>query len=100
MKGGLFKKRAIPARVRRDVAARHGGRPNEQTEIKCHYCGAHGSMFWFRYSRGLGWPSFSLELDHVEPESVGGETTAENIVLACRPCNRGKGPRRPEEWRP
>jgi hypothetical protein len=36
---------------------------------------------------------FSLELDHCEPESAAGQAVTENIVLACRTCNRSKGTR-------
>ncbi len=28
-----------------------------------------------------------LHLDHLVPRSVGGQDTAGNLVLACRPCN-------------
>jgi 5-methylcytosine-specific restriction endonuclease McrA len=38
-----------------------------------------------------------LTLDHVLPRSRGGQTTWENVVAACRPCNIRKGGRLPEE---
>lgn len=34
----------------------------------------------------------SLEQDHVEPLSQGGQHSIYNIVPACRTCNRSKGP--------
>jgi 5-methylcytosine-specific restriction endonuclease McrA len=34
-----------------------------------------------------------LTLEHVVPRSRGGQTTAENAVVACRPCNRRRGSR-------
>lgn len=40
-----------------------------------------------------------LECDHVIPVSRGGETSMENLVTACRPCNREKGAKTPAEWR-
>jgi 5-methylcytosine-specific restriction endonuclease McrA len=40
-----------------------------------------------------------LTLDHILPRSRGGETTWENVVAACRPCNIRKGDRLPEEAR-
>jgi 5-methylcytosine-specific restriction endonuclease McrA len=35
--------------------------------------------------------------DHVMPRSKGGQTTWENIVIACVPCNQKKGGRTPEQ---
>lgn len=39
----------------------------------------------------------ALTFDHVVPKGQGGETSWENIVTACRPCNLRKGNRTPEE---
>lgn len=39
------------------------------------------------------------ECDHVIPFSRGGRTTPENLVTSCKPCNRSKGRRTPQEWR-
>lgn len=41
--------------------------------------------------------SAELTLDHVIPRSRGGETTWENLVASCNPCNNRKGNRTPEE---
>ncbi|HLH64320.1 MAG TPA: HNH endonuclease, partial [Solirubrobacteraceae bacterium] len=41
----------------------------------CQYCGARSN----------------LTVDHVVPRSKGGESTWENIVASCAPCNRRKG---------
>lgn len=38
-----------------------------------------------------------LTLDHVMPRSRAGETTWENLVACCHPCNNRKGNRTPEE---
>ncbi len=38
-----------------------------------------------------------LTLDHVQPRSRAGETTWENLVACCHPCNNKKGNRTPEE---
>jgi len=35
--------------------------------------------------------------DHVVPRSLGGATTWENVVIACRPCNQRKGGRTPDQ---
>lgn len=38
-----------------------------------------------------------LTLDHVIPRSRGGETSWENLVASCNPCNNRKGSRTPDE---
>jgi hypothetical protein len=38
------------------------------------------------------WPS-DLTAEHLLPRSRGGHATAENLTVACRRCNRGRGPR-------
>lgn len=92
----MFKKRAIPQASRRAVALREGAIPGETTRICCHYCGAAGSCWWPRLLSGRpgAWVAFTgLELDHVTPESRGGSSDPDNLVLACRTCNRQKGHR-------
>jgi 5-methylcytosine-specific restriction endonuclease McrA len=42
-------------------------------------------------------PASRLTYDHVFPRSRGGETSWENVVCACRPCNMRKGDKTPEE---
>jgi 5-methylcytosine-specific restriction endonuclease McrA len=41
--------------------------------------------------------SGELTLDHVIPRSRRGESTWENLVACCHPCNNRKGSRTPEE---
>ena len=53
-------------------------------EFRCQYC-------------GLDLPAGDLTLDHVVPRVAGGKTTWTNVVAACRPCNRRKGGRTPEQ---
>jgi len=48
----------------------------------CQYCG---------HERG------NLTVDHVIPRSKGGDSTWENIVTCCAPCNRRKGDRLPRQ---
>jgi 5-methylcytosine-specific restriction endonuclease McrA len=50
----------------------------------CQYCGATPGRA-------------GLTLDHVMPRSRGGQTSWENVVAACRPCNIRKGDRTPDE---
>ncbi len=50
----------------------------------CQYCGAQPAKA-------------ELTADHVMPKVRGGETSWENVVCACKPCNLRKGPLTPEE---
>ena len=61
--------RAMPARVRRTVWKRDGGR--------CAFVGRHGRCTQTRY----------LELHHIHPIALGGPSTVENIALRCRAHN-------------
>lgn len=88
------RKIAIPLPVRRQVAEKYSCAPGESVDAECFYCGAPGQVHWHRLFSGRpsGWVTFpGLELDHANPEADGGETSIENIVLACRQCNRSKG---------
>jgi hypothetical protein len=49
----------------------------------CAYCGDISGPF---------------EIDHVIPYSRGGENHPNNLCVACKPCNRSKGAKTPEEW--
>jgi 5-methylcytosine-specific restriction endonuclease McrA len=49
--------------------------------FSCQYCGARDE----------------LTFDHVVPRSRGGQTTWENVVAACSPCNLRKGNLAPRE---
>lgn len=71
----------IPARLnlpltRRNVLIRDG--------YTCQYCGAQPGKQ-------------ALTLDHVVPRARNGQTTWENVVVACAPCNQRKGNRLPAE---
>jgi 5-methylcytosine-specific restriction endonuclease McrA len=59
---------------RRALFARDGWR--------CQYCGSEGGK---------------LTLDHVVPRSRGGESSWENVVTSCSPCNLRKGNRTLDE---
>jgi 5-methylcytosine-specific restriction endonuclease McrA len=63
----------IPVAVRRMVYARDGH--------TCRYCGRR---------RGH---AVKLELDHFFPHALGGSDHPNNLVTACRACNRAKGVR-------
>lgn len=89
-----YRKATIPGWVKCEVVRHVGAEPGKTTPAACHYCGAAGGVWWpLTYTGKVGaWVvPVDLEFDHVYPESKGGPTTPENIVLACRPCNRSKG---------
>lgn len=65
----------IPLHVRRAVFERDGE--------KCVYCGSETGPF---------------HLDHVVPVVQGGHSRADNLVVACAPCNLSKGGKTPSEW--
>jgi hypothetical protein len=47
----------------------------ERDGFRCYYCGSQGQP---------------LEVDHVVPQSLGGQDLPDNLVAACSDCNRGK----------
>lgn len=49
--------------------------------FSCQYCGARDD----------------LTFDHLNPRSLGGQTTWENVVTACSPCNLEKGGKSPRQ---
>lgn len=66
----------INPQIRRDVAA--------DAHYKCVYCGrAHGGL------DGLG-NKIRCVVDHFIPLALGGTNERENLVFACRECNREK----------
>lgn len=52
-------------------------------DYTCQYCGARGGQ---------------LECDHVVPVSRGGSHALANLATACKPCNRSKRAKTPDEW--
>lgn len=40
-----------------------------------------------------------FEIDHIYPVSRGGDNTAENLTVACKPCNRDKRDKTLDEWK-
>lgn len=57
----------------------------ERDDFTCQYCGVRG---------------VDLECDHVLPVSRGGSSDDDNLVTACKPCNRSKRAKTPAEWLP
>jgi len=52
----------------------------KRDHFTCQYCGAQP-------------PAIVLVADHIDPVAAGGETTIENLITACEPCNQGKADR-------
>ena len=71
-------KAPIPKQTREEVIAR-----DKRT---CQYCGKAGL-----YKR-------RCTLDHLNPESKGGEATPSNLVVACHACNHRKGKKSLEDY--
>lgn len=72
--GWLYERRTISRKLRFDVIDLDKG--------ECVYCGLKDDRI-----------NKNLTLDHVVPESKGGENTIENLVLCCHYCNSSKGNR-------
>lgn len=66
--------RSIPSNVRQAVL--------DRDDYLCRYCGRR---------------SQTMEVDHIIPVSQGGASTLDNLVTACRKCNRRKAGRTPQE---
>jgi 5-methylcytosine-specific restriction endonuclease McrA len=66
----LRKKERIPLSLRRIVIARDG--------LYCVYCDDDLS-------------DAEIHMDHVIPESKGGQTSFDNLQVTCRKCNLAKG---------
>jgi hypothetical protein len=88
-----YRKKAIPTESRVGVAKKYGCLPGGEVDAACYYCGMPGKVKWWNGSSGKPsrWITLSeLEFDHFVSEHSGGSLLSENIVLACRCCNRGK----------
>jgi 5-methylcytosine-specific restriction endonuclease McrA len=88
-----YRKKAIPTESRVGVAKKYGCKAGCEANAECYYCGMPGKIKWWTGSNGkpTRWITLSdLEFDHFISEHSGGDNSSENIVLACRSCNRGK----------
>lgn len=79
-----YKARSDTYRPSAEVWMQIRARIFERDNYTCIYCGSHG---------------VALECDHVVPVAQGGSNDDENLVTACRACNRAKGARTPQQWR-
>lgn len=71
--------------VRAAVFARDG--------YRCQYCGivCVDAPVLAPYMKTGPWPDNTRTIEHVVPRSRGGQTTLENLVIACMRCNLRKG---------
>ncbi len=67
-------KTAIPKALRARVAA--------QAQHRCGYCLTEEAIV-----------GYEMDIDHLLPEALGGQTVEENLWLACNRCNEHKGDR-------
>jgi len=88
-----YRKIAIPGDARVAIGKKYGCSPGGCVSAECFYCGSPGMIYWHMGYRGrpTKWVYLSdLEFDHFVSEHSGGENTGNNMVLACRSCNRSK----------
>lgn len=80
-----YKKSLIKISLRRAVLKRDKG--------ICRYCGKQGHPGHYpdKVFEIIRNKEVAFEIDHVVPEFQGGLTTLDNLVLACRKCNKAKG---------
>lgn len=52
----------------------------------------------FQRDSSSAWYLSNYELDHIMPLSLGGTNEEVNLQILCRPCNRRKAARHPEEF--
>lgn len=73
IKAALLEEEAI--RARRIPWAKLRAMAFDRDGYCCTYCGTTDAPF---------------EIDHIKPRCKGGENILENVVVACRRCNRSK----------
>lgn len=56
---------------------------------KCCYCGA-GMIRW-KHKSGARIPPKAETLEHLRRKADGGGNARDNLALACRECNQGRG---------
>lgn len=77
-----MKKRSTTGRIAGEEWAAIRSRIFARDDYTCRYCSKRGGK---------------LECDHVFPVSLGGGDEDDNLVTACKPCNRAKGARTLEQ---
>ncbi len=65
-----------------------------EQKFRCAYCGDEKDTI----SEATAAKGEGVEIDHIIPESRGGNSYLSNLVLCHTRCNRGKGNKTPMEW--
>lgn len=78
---------------RRRSRAKKAGGTHTAIDVRAQYQSQRGKCWWCGEKLGNDY-----EVDHRVPLARCGSNAPENIVLACRKCNRAKGDRLPHEW--
>ena len=76
----------VNVRRRRQASGAKRLRIYVRDRFTCQYCGGRKA-------------ADELTLDHITPRAQAGDSTPENLVAACVPCNNRKGNRTPEQAR-
>src|SRR6202166_4812697 len=71
--------------VERPVTKEEGLKILERDQYRCQYCGLDGMASFEN--------SLIMSVDFIQPRARKGKKEPENLVTACRPCNRIKGSR-------
>ena len=82
----MARKRHIPEKIQNLVYKKYGHRKT------CPYCKR-------RYNELRIFRNVWREIDHIIPESRGGLTVIENLILVCSNCNRSKKDNILKEWK-
>jgi 5-methylcytosine-specific restriction endonuclease McrA len=73
------------SRLAKPLTGEEGLRILERDHYRCQYCGLDGLTSFEN--------SLIMSVDFIQPRARKGKKEPENLVTACRPCNRIKGSR-------
>ena len=73
------------SRLAKPLSGEEGLKILERDRYRCQYCGLDGLTSFEN--------SLIMSVDFIQPRARKGKKEPENLVTACRPCNRIKGSR-------
>jgi 5-methylcytosine-specific restriction endonuclease McrA len=73
------------SRLAKPLTGEEGLKILERDHYRCQYCGLDGMASFEN--------SLIMSVDFIQPRARKGKKEPENLVTACRPCNRIKGSR-------
>jgi 5-methylcytosine-specific restriction endonuclease McrA len=73
------------SRLAKPLTGQEGRKILERDRYRCQYCGLDGLTSFEN--------SLIMSVDFIQPRARKGKKEPENLVTACRPCNRIKGSR-------